>query len=267
MEPILGDKLQESKINEMSEWAHQRFPQIGAHLFRGMFRVSIRTALADTSIQDWREEHRASRAERKAFFARVLEASRPLLRDEGLSDAEINELQGDLKMLNEKYWSTEDRICFSPIGIIHSPHKDLRGMPIQPASAVGITGQVELYPAFEDALEDIEGFSHIILLYYFHQPGEYKARVKPFLDDRTHGVLATRAPNRPNRIGLSVVKLTRREGPVLYVENVDVFDGTPLLDIKPYVPEFDHPEQVRIGWLERHHGEIPEIRSDDRFIE
>ncbi len=143
------------------------------------------------------------------------------------------------------------KICYRPIGIIHSPFKTLEGMPIQPPGARGIRGWVEVFQEFVPGLKDLDGFSHIILLYYFHRAQEPRLVVKPFMDDEPRGVFATRAPNRPNPIGLSVVRLVKCEGNILHIEDVDILDGTPLLDIKPYVPQFDHPQVERIGWLER----------------
>ena len=118
---------------------------------------------------------------------------------------------------------------------------------------------------YADGLEDIEGFSHIILIYLFHQSQGYALRVKPFLDDQMHGLFATRAPRRPNPIGLSVVSLVRREGNLLHVRGIDVLDGTPLIDIKPFVPSFDAPQVKAIGWLEGKQGKEKRVRSDDRF--
>lgn len=139
---------------------------------------------------------------------------------------------------------------FQPIGRIHSPfiRRDLT--PIQPYRSRAM-GQVELWPEYEAGLEDLDGFSHIILLYVFHQaePG-YDLTVTPFLDDRPKGLFATRYPRRPNSIGLSVVRLVGREGCVLDVDGIDVLDGTPLLDIKPYVPRFDAFPEATMGWLE-----------------
>jgi len=140
-------------------------------------------------------------------------------------------------------------IIFKPIGVIHSPFTEKDKTPIQ-ASRSQAVGQVEVYPEFADGLKDIEALSHIYLLYAFHESRGYKLHVKPFLDDREHGIFATRYPYRPNPIGFSVVKLLSRENNILTVEGVDVLDGTPLLDIKPYVPDFDHREEVRAGWYE-----------------
>ena len=121
-------------------------------------------------------------------------------------------------------------IEYEPIGIIHTPFTDLEGMPIQPAGASGGKGTVEILPEYAEGLADLDGFSHIVLLYHFHRSTGFKLRVTPFLDDQPRGLFATRAPKRPNPIGLSVVKLVKVEGPVVRVENVDVLDGTPLLD-------------------------------------
>jgi tRNA-Thr(GGU) m(6)t(6)A37 methyltransferase TsaA len=136
-----------------------------------------------------------------------------------------------------------------PIGVIHSPFTDKNQTPIQPSRSQAI-GQVEVYPEFAEGLQDVEGFSHVILLYVFHCSTGYSLRVKPFLDDTLHGLFATRYPCRPNPIGLSIVRLKAQHDNVLEIEGVDVLDGTPLLDIKPYVPDFDAQENVRVGWYE-----------------
>jgi tRNA-Thr(GGU) m(6)t(6)A37 methyltransferase TsaA len=156
-------------------------------------------------------------------------------------------------------------ISYQPIGTIHSPFKGIEKVPIQPAAASGIRGTVEVFAEFVAGLQDLNGFSHIILLYHFHRITQARLTVVPFLDDRPRGVFATRAPSRPNPIGLSIVRLLGIEGNVLHVENVDIVDGTPLLDIKPYVPAFDHNEVERTGWLETAGQRVREKRSDDRF--
>jgi tRNA (adenine37-N6)-methyltransferase len=140
-------------------------------------------------------------------------------------------------------------LIMRPIGIIHSPFLEKELTPIQPSRSQA-QGRVEVYPEFAAGLEDIEGFSHIILLYVFHQSSGYNLRVKPFLDDHQHGLFATRYPKRPNPIGISVVRLAARQGNILQIDGVDVLDGTPLLDIKPYVSEFDLRTATRSGWLE-----------------
>ncbi len=156
-------------------------------------------------------------------------------------------------------------IEFEPIGVIHTPFSKPEGMPIQPAGAVGVKGKVEVFEAYRDGLADLDGFSHVILLYHLHLSEGHKLRVVPFMDTVPRGVFSTRAPRRPNPIGLSVVQLDRIEDGVLYVQNVDMVDGTPLLDIKPYIPEFDHQPDIRTGWLEKARKNLSNRRSDDRF--
>lgn len=141
-------------------------------------------------------------------------------------------------------------IVYRPIGILHTPFRDLAGMPIQPTGEASAPGTAQIFPSFADGLKDLEGFSHIILLYHLHQVQRTDLRVVPFLDSEAHGVFATRSPTRPNPIGLSVVRLLGRNGSVLNVKGVDMLDGTPLLDIKPYVPEFDAHPGSRAGWFE-----------------
>jgi tRNA-Thr(GGU) m(6)t(6)A37 methyltransferase TsaA len=156
-------------------------------------------------------------------------------------------------------------IKFKPVGVIHSPFKDTAGMPIQPSGAAGVAGTVEVFEAFRAGLADLEGFSHIVLLYHFHRSQGFDLRIVPFLDSRERGLFATRAPKRPNPIGMSVVKLVGIEEGTLHIENVDILDGTPLLDIKPYVPEFDAPGKVRTGWLKDRRKEVTDRTSDERF--
>jgi len=156
-------------------------------------------------------------------------------------------------------------VIYDPIGEIHSPFTETIGMPIQPWAARGIQGQIVVYRQYTPGLRDLDGFSHIILLYHFHKISEMKLEVTPFLDTRTHGVFSTRAPSRPNSIGLSIVKLMRIESNVVHIEDVDILDGTPLLDIKPYVPDFDQVQDVTIGWLGEKRGGIKNTRADDRF--
>jgi tRNA-Thr(GGU) m(6)t(6)A37 methyltransferase TsaA len=160
---------------------------------------------------------------------------------------------------------SESLITYRPIGIIHSPFRDIAGMPIQPTGAAGIRGTVDVFPPFCEGLRDLDGFSHLILLYHFHCVQEARLCVTPFLDAQPRGIFATRAPKRPNPIGLSVVRLLSVEQGRLHVENLDILDGTPLLDIKPYVPEFDQHPADRIGWLQQDVGMVQRRRSDDRF--
>ncbi len=152
-----------------------------------------------------------------------------------------------------------------PIGIIHSPFEKPEGMPIQPTGAKGTKGRVEIFEEYRQGLKDLEGFSHLILIYHFHKSEGYSLEVVPFMDDRQRGLFATRAPRRPNPIGLSIVELEKIDDGVLYLNNVDMLDGTPLLDIKPYVPQFDQPENVKTGWITKTGEKVSEKKSDDRF--
>lgn len=157
------------------------------------------------------------------------------------------------------------KIIFQPIGVIHTPFKDLEGMPIQPTGGSGVNGIVEVFEGFRKGLKDLNGFSHIILLYLFHRSRPYRLHAVPFMDSEPRGIFSTRAPNRPNPIGLSVVQLDKIENGSLHIRNVDILDGTPLLDIKPYVPEFDAQTKIRTGWLETARKTVSRRKSDDRF--
>jgi len=134
------------------------------------------------------------------------------------------------------------------IGIIHTPYKELSECPIQPSRSKA-KAEVEVFKEYEEALSDLDLFSHIILLFVFHKSEGYSLKVKPFLDDNLRGLFATRAPRRPNQIGISVVELIEIRDNILKVKGIDVLNGTPLIDIKPYVPEFDRREDIRVGWL------------------
>ena len=159
-----------------------------------------------------------------------------------------------------------NEIQYIQIGIIHSPFKEPKGTPIQPIAAQGNDGTVELFKEYTEGLKDLDGFSHVILVYHFHLSKESSLKVKPFMDDQTHGVFSTRAPNRPNPIGISVVQLVKIEGNILQVEDLDIIDGTPLLDIKPYVPEFDIRDAKKKGWLEKNVSKLSTSKDDGRFI-
>lgn len=156
-------------------------------------------------------------------------------------------------------------IQMNPIGVIHTPFDDRRGMPIQPSGAGGVKGTVEVYEPFQKGLKDLDGFSHIILIYAFHLSEGFNLEVVPFLDTEPRGLFSTRAPKRPNPVGLSTVRLKTIENGVLFVENVDMINGTPLLDIKPYVPDFDRALDVRTGWLENARKRAEQKKSDARF--
>jgi len=160
--------------------------------------------------------------------------------------------------------NAESGMRVRPIGIIHSPFREVAGMPIQSAFAGDAEGVVEVFPEYRDGLRDLDGFERVWLLYWFHKAVEARLVVKPFRDDEERGLFATRAPCRPNPIGLSAVRLLTvnvSEGK-LRVAGIDVLDGSPLLDIKPYVPDWDAFPASRSGWLERASGRT---RSDSRF--
>lgn len=141
-------------------------------------------------------------------------------------------------------------LTLTPIGVIHSDHRELARTPIQPVCADGCCGRVEVFEAFAEGLADIEGFSHLHLLYWLHRAAPASLTVMPFLEDVQHGIFATRTPSRPNPLGLSVVSLTERRGRILFVDGLDMLDGTPLLDIKPYVERFDVRLGTRGGWTD-----------------
>ena len=152
-----------------------------------------------------------------------------------------------------------------PIGIIHSPHSTIEDMPIQPKGAAGVEGYVLVDEQYKNGLQDLEGFSHIYLLYYFHKATRTELLVTPFMDTERRGVFATRSPLRPNHIGLSIVQLKKIEGVKVVVEGLDILDGTPLLDIKPYMEKFDAVPECTSGWLQAGEEEICKKRSDSRF--
>jgi tRNA-Thr(GGU) m(6)t(6)A37 methyltransferase TsaA len=158
------------------------------------------------------------------------------------------------------------QITYKPIGTIKSPFSDLDQMPIQPSGEKSSPGYAEIFPEYADGLLDLDGFSHVFLIYHLHRNSKKELIVTPFLDSKPHGVFATRAPSRPNPIGISVVRLTAVEGNLLHFADLDVLDGTPLLDIKPYIPAFDAPENPRVGWLEDVDIDVRKMKSDDRFI-
>ncbi len=159
------------------------------------------------------------------------------------------------------------KITLQPVGIIHSPFKRTEDTPIQPTAAKGVKGSIEIYSKFVEGLKDLDGFSHLILLYYFHLIKNFKLKVRPFLDNKLHGVFSTRAPARPNSIGFSIVELIEIKENILFIQDVDIVDSTPLLDIKPYVPQFDYREAVKVGWLKRNLDKLEDTRDDGRFIE
>ncbi|MDD4136438.1 MAG: tRNA (N6-threonylcarbamoyladenosine(37)-N6)-methyltransferase TrmO [Methanoregula sp.] len=164
-----------------------------------------------------------------------------------------------------EYVDNPKSFTYIPIGTVRSPFSDIAGMPIQPSGARGIRGTIEIRPEFVAGLKDLEEFSHVILIYAFHRCNGHSLEVKPFLDTRPHGIFATRAPKRPNAIGLSIVRLAGIAGNTLEIEDVDILDGTPLLDIKPYVPAFDSYCDAKAGWFDGVTHTATSVRSDERF--
>lgn len=156
-------------------------------------------------------------------------------------------------------------ISYTPIGVIHTPFRDPAGMPIQPSAAEGVRGTVELYPDYVAGLKDLNGFSRIILIYHFHRCRGWSSELVPFLDMHPRGVFSTRAPRRPNPIGISIVGLIGVEGNILTIEGADMLDKTPLLDIKPYITEFDAYCGEKTGWFPEN-IDLRNTRSDGRFI-
>jgi tRNA-Thr(GGU) m(6)t(6)A37 methyltransferase TsaA len=182
-----------------------------------------------------------------------------------VNNKSMSDIMGkDTMRTDESGWKKP--VTYYPIGVIHTPFSSVEGMPIQPSGGKEILGQVEVFPPFCGGLKDLEGFSRIILLYHCNRAKEYSLEEKAFLDNRYHGVFATRAPKRPNPVGLSIVQLIRVKGCVLEVQGIDILDQTPILDIKPYVPEFDAYPTEKIGWLTTVIHRLETTRSDDRFV-
>jgi len=159
-------------------------------------------------------------------------------------------------------------IHISPIGIIETPFDDLKGMPIQPSGAADVEGTLVINKEYEQGLNDIEGFSHVILLYHFNKSKGFDLMVTPFLDTEERGLFSTRAPRRPNPIGLSIVELIGRKGNKVFVRGIDVLNNTPLIDIKPYIPQFDAVTSPQVGWFEKAlKKKKHRTRADDRFAD
>lgn len=155
------------------------------------------------------------------------------------------------------------KICYAPIGIVHSGFKEKINVPIQSVFS-NKKGIIEIFPEFSDGLKDLDGFSHIFLIYHFHLSKGFSLKVKPFLDDVERGIFSTRAPKRPNSIGLSILAVERIENNMVYVSDIDIIDNTPVLDIKPYVPDFDQRQNVKDGWFSNK-IDRKEYLSDNRF--
>lgn len=157
-------------------------------------------------------------------------------------------------------------IVYRPIGVVHSPFTEPVGMPIQPCFADGVEGAVEIFEEFEPGLADLDGFSHIHLIYHLHRSSGFALEVVPYMDVEPRGVFATRAPRRPNPIGLSVVRILGITGARLRVADLDILDGTPVLDIKPFNPGVDHRERCRVGWMARTTGRRRTGFADERCV-
>ncbi len=162
---------------------------------------------------------------------------------------------------------SEETFEYEPIGVIRTPFESPDGMPIQPVGDATTEGAIQVTEEYADGLNDLDGFSHCILLYHFHESGAVvSTQVEPFLDDQQRGLFATRAPQRPNSIGLSVVEIESVSNSQLTVSGIDVVDRTPLLDIKPFVPAFDVPEDVKTGWIDGSTSSVQSEQADDRFL-
>jgi tRNA-Thr(GGU) m(6)t(6)A37 methyltransferase TsaA len=155
-------------------------------------------------------------------------------------------------------------ITYLPIGVVRSPFTTLAGMPIQTVAAAGVAATIELDPSYAAGLTDIDAFSYLLVISHLHLMQGYALEVTPFMDTQPHGVFATRSPRRPNPIGLSIVRLVRVAGTTLHIEEVDLVDGTPVLDIKPYVPQLDDRTAERIGWFAENVHKVYHVRADDR---
>jgi tRNA-Thr(GGU) m(6)t(6)A37 methyltransferase TsaA len=156
------------------------------------------------------------------------------------------------------------QIKYIPIGVINTPFRDIDDMPIQPIGAKGVSGTIELKNSFVEGLDDLLGFSHIMLLYHFHMIKKFEMSVIPFMDNKPHGIFATRSPVRPNPIGISIVRLKSIDKNILHILDVDILDGTPLLDIKPFIASFDSRNVTKCGWFTGKE-KLQLRKSDNRF--
>lgn len=155
---------------------------------------------------------------------------------------------------------------FSPIGYIRTPYTELTEMPIQPKGANEVEGSIEILEKYAAGLQDLDGFSHVYLIYHLHKASRCALSVIPFMDTVERGIFSTRSPLRPNHIGLSIVEITGVQNNIVLLRGVDVLDKTPLLDLKPYIESFDYIEKSRSGWMQRSREEVAQKRSDNRFI-
>ena len=160
------------------------------------------------------------------------------------------------------------QISMQQLATIHTPFKTLANMPVQPCGAKESIATIEFKKIYQDGLKDLDGFSHVYLIYYFHKVQNHQLEVVPF-NDKTNtqrGVFSTRTPKHPNSIGISLVELVKVKNNIVYVKGVDILDNTPLLDIKPYIPEFDQTcTTIRTGWMHSSAKEVAKVRSDNRF--
>ncbi len=155
-------------------------------------------------------------------------------------------------------------IKFKPIGILHTPFKETTGIPRQAAGAKDVKGELEVFPEYSPGLKDLQDFSHIVIVFNFHKVIAPSLKAHPPWDDKSHGVFATRSPYRPNPIGVSVVKLESVKDNILHITGIDMADGTPVLDIKPYIPDLNPEGKIRLGWLENKVNGMNKSRSGDR---
>lgn len=158
-----------------------------------------------------------------------------------------------------------NEVKYKPIGVVRTPFAKPQNVPIQSIASKGVKGSIEIAREYVEGLKDLEDFSHIILIYHCHLSNSYSLAVKPFLDEKLHGVFSTRAPARPKPIGISIVRLTKIEDNIIYIQDLDIINGTPLLDVKPYVPRFDNRSSTKIGWLEDNIKNLSTVRDDNRF--
>ncbi len=157
-------------------------------------------------------------------------------------------------------------LTYYPIGVIHSEFRKAEGMPIQPAGGTEFDGHIEIFEQFSEGLKDLDGFSHVFLIYHFHDSKGYSLLTKPFLDETPRGVFSTRSPKRPNPVGLSVVRIKSISTNIIYIKDIDILDGTPLIDIKPFVSDIDNRNDSMRGWMDDKAVQFRVKRSDDRFM-
>ncbi|MEA3560422.1 MAG: tRNA (N6-threonylcarbamoyladenosine(37)-N6)-methyltransferase TrmO [Candidatus Omnitrophota bacterium] len=160
---------------------------------------------------------------------------------------------------------SDDKFVFQSIGVIHSPHKEISKIPIQPVFCKDIEGTVILNSEYAEGLKDLQGFSHIYLFYYFHQSRRICLHLKTYLSNQKHGIFATRAPHRPNKLGMSLVRLVKIKDNILHIKDIDILDGTPLLDIKPYIQRFDSKKNTRSGWQDTISDDTASMRGLRHF--